>query len=120
MKFRSKFEKTVYNAIPAKHKRRTEYEPNDPVVRYTLSKRYIPDFVLPNGVLIECKGYYTSADRTKMLRIRKDNPSFDIRFVFQRANNKLTKSKNSKTYWQWCEQHGFLWSEESIPESWYR
>jgi hypothetical protein len=119
MRFRSKFEKTVYEAIPKRHKRRTEYEPNDTSIHYTLPKRYIPDFVLPNGIHVECKGYFQSGDRTKMLRVGKENPHLDIRFVFQRANNRLTKSKNSMMYWEWAEKHGFDWAEGKIPERWF-
>jgi len=117
-KFRSKFEKAVYEHAK-KHKRKVEYEPSCPSIYYTTTARYIPDFALPNGVLIESKGYFSSRDRRKMLQVARDNPELDIRFVFQRANNRLTKSPNSMTYAQWAERHGFKWSEHSIPEDWY-
>lgn len=121
MKFRSKYEKRVWENLTNAQQRKVQYEPSDPVVRYHLPKHYIPDFVLPNGVMVECKGYFTSADRTKMLRVRKENPELDIRFLFQRANNRLTKSPNSSTYWQWAEQHGFEWDEgERIPAKWIK
>ena len=118
MRFRSKFEKAIYEHCE-KHKRTVEYEPTCPVVRYTTTATYLPDFKLPNGVLIECKGYFSPRDRRKMLQVARDNPDLDIRFVFQRANNRLTKSPNSMTYWQWCEKHSFMWSEGYIPEEWY-
>ena len=121
MKFRSKYEKAIYGDIPAKYKRRVEYEPSDPTMRYTLPKRYIPDFDLGNGVYVEAKGYFKSADRTKMLRVRKENPGVDLRFLFQRANNRLTKSPNSMMYWEWAEKHSFEWSEGTkIPKEWFR
>ena len=94
MKFRSKFEKSVYEAL-GKLKKSVDYEPQDAVIRYVTPSRYIPDFRLPNGIYIECKGYFDARARGKMRRVRKDNPSLDIRFVFQRANNRITKSKNS-------------------------
>lgn len=118
MKFRSKFEKAVYDHCE-KHKRTVEYEPACPVVRYTTTATYLPDFKLPNGILIECKGYFSPRDRRKMLQVKRDNPALDIRFVFQRANNRLTKSPNSMMYWQWAEKHGFMWTEDYIPEEWY-
>lgn len=97
-----------------------EHEPSEPKIYYQLTKRYIPDFVLPNGIIVEAKGWFDSKDRTKMVAIKKQNPHLDIRFLFQRANNQLTKSKNSLMYWQWCEKHGFPWSEgETIPKEWY-
>lgn len=121
MKFRSKYEKRVWGNLAKRDQKRVRYEPDDPVVRYHLPKRYIPDFVLPNGVLVECKGYFKSADRTKMLRVRKENPQLDIRFLFQRANNRLTKSPNSMMYWQWAEKHGFIWADgEKIPKEWFK
>ncbi len=117
-KFRSKFEKAVYEHAK-EHQRTVEYEPAKPLVYYTTTARYIPDFALPNGTLIECKGYFSARDRRKMLQVARDNPCLDIRFVFQRVNNRLTKSPNSMTYGQWCDKHGFQWSEHSIPEEWY-
>lgn len=118
LKFRSKFEKAVYEHAK-EHKRKLEYEPASPVVTYVTPAVYRPDFRLPNGIYIECKGFFSPRDRRKMLQVAKDNPVLDIRFVFQRANNRLTKSKNSMMYWQWAEKHGFLWSEGTIPEAWY-
>ena len=121
MKFRSKYEKRVWENLSKTNQKRTVYEPSDPVIRYHLPKCYIPDFLLPNGIMVECKGYFKPADRTKMLRVRKENPEFDIRFLFQRANNRLTKSPNSLAYWQWAEKHGFLWDEgERIPTKWLK
>ena len=118
MKFRSKFEKRVYEN---RGKRKLDYEPSSPSIVYTTSARYIPDFAIPGtGVLVECKGYLTPRDRAKMLAVKRQNQQLDIRFLFQRANNRLTKSKNSLMYWQWAEKHGFPWSEgDEIPEEWY-
>lgn len=118
MKFRSKFEKELYSNA-RKRKKKLEYEPDNPRVTYTTSNRYIPDFVLPNGIIVEAKGYFKAKDRTKMLNVARNNPSLDIRFVFQRANNRLTKSPNSMMYWQWAEKHGFDWAEGYIPDAWW-
>lgn len=121
MKFRSKFEKSVYeHAI--QHKRKLAFEPADTLVYYVKPARkcrYIPDFVLPNGVIVETKGRLTQPDRAKMLQVATDNPQLDIRFVFQRASNRITRSRNSLTYWEWAERHGFRWSEGSIPQEWW-
>ncbi|MAZ33848.1 MAG: putative endonuclease I [Prokaryotic dsDNA virus sp.] len=120
LKFRSKFEKKIWNNAK-KSKRKIEYEPQDSHLSYTLSRKYIPDFRLPNGILVEAKGRFTSQDRTKMLRVQLENPGLDIRLLFQRANNRLTKSPNSLMYWQWAERHGFEWAEgETIPAQWWK
>jgi hypothetical protein len=117
MKFRSKFEKRVSENAGD---RELVYEPQEPVVNYNTPSRYIPDFRLPNGVLVECKGYFDSRSRGKMLRVKKQNKHLDIRLLFQRANNRITKSQNSMMYWEWAEKHGFPWAEgDTIPEEWY-
>ena len=78
---------------------------------------YTPDFVIPNGVIIEGKGRFKSEDRSKHLLIKEQHPELDIRFVFSNSNSKL--NKNSKTtYASWCEKHGFLYSDKVIPKSW--
>lgn len=98
-----------------------EYEPKDGKVTYKVERTasYLPDFVLFNGVILEVKGYLTPADRAKYIRIKQSNPGIDIRFVFDRATNKLNKT-SSTTYSQWAEKHGFLWCEKIIPPNWYR
>lgn len=115
MKFRSKFEKRVYENTDVK----MAYEEKGSVLYYNTPASYTPDFILPNGILIECKGYFDSRSRGKMIRVKKQNPDKDIRFVFQRASNRLTKSPNSMTYGEWADKHGFPWHEgDYVPERW--
>lgn len=78
---------------------------------------YLVDFELPNGIIIETKGYMSSADRSKHLLIKEQHPHLDIRFVFSNARNKLNKRSNT-TYGEWATKHGFQWAEKTIPESW--
>lgn len=119
MKFRSKFEKRIWENAE-NDGRKLDYEPQKPVVSYHTTARYIPDFRLSNGVLVESKGYFNSRDRGKMLRVKKQNPGLDLRILFQRAHNRITKSPNSLTYAAWAEKHGFIWAEgDTIPEEWY-
>jgi len=114
-RYRSGYEERVALANPE-----AAHEPSEPVVKYTLTKRYIPDFVLDNGIIVEAKGYFESKDRTKMIAVKRQNPHLDIRFLFQKANNRITKSSNSRMYWQWCEDNGFPWSEgTAIPREWF-
>ena len=44
---------------------------------------YTPDFVLPNGIIIETKGRFTADDRRKHAFIKLQHPKLDIRFVFE-------------------------------------
>lgn len=80
-------------------------------------RKYTPDLVLPNGIIIETKGRFVATDRRKHLEIQKQHPELDIRFVFSNANNKLNKGSKT-TYAKWCEQKGFKWAEKVIPEEW--
>ena len=81
------------------------------------TRTYTPDFILPNGIIVETKGRFVAADRKKHLLIQKQFDYFDIRFVFQNARAKLFKGAKS-TYSQWCDKHGFLWAQGSIAEEW--
>lgn len=98
------------------------YEPKDGKVSYKVERTatYLPDFVLTaTGVILEVKGYMTSTDRAKYLRVKASNPDIDLRFVFDRASNKLNKTSKT-TYAEWAEKHGFLWCEKIIPPNWYK
>lgn len=79
--------------------------------------KYTPDFLLPNGIRIEAKGYFTAEDRRKMLQVKASNPFLDIRFIFGRATNKLNKLSPT-TYAKWADDHGFPWAEKVIPDAW--
>lgn len=78
---------------------------------------YCPDFVLPNGVIIEGKGIFDADDRKKHLLIRQQHPLLDIRFVFTSSKTKLYKGSPT-TYAAWCDKHGFLYSDKVIPKAW--
>lgn len=112
---RSGFESRVYsNALRQGH--RLVYEPKEGKLPYVLY--YLPDFILPNGIIVEAKGWFTPSDRTKMLRVKKSNPQLDIRFVFQRNNTLGNGSKT--TYLAWARRHGFkAIVGEEIPSDWF-
>ena len=52
-------------------------------------RKYTPDFVLSNGIIVETKGRFVSADRRKHQEIKKQFPDLDIRFVFSSSRQKL-------------------------------
>jgi len=89
-----------------------QYEVNE-------TRRYTPDFILPNGIIIETKGRFVAADRKKHLLIQQQHSHLDIRFVFSNSRAKLSKGAKS-TYAEWCEKHGFLYADKEIPEEWLR
>ncbi len=80
-------------------------------------RKYRPDFVLWNGIVIEGKGYLDSEDKQKMRAVKKQHPDLDIRFVFSRAANRLN-AKSQTTYAMWATKYGFPWAERTIPLSW--
>jgi len=82
-------------------------------------RTYTPDFVLPNGIIIESKGMFTAADRRKHLAVQKQHPDLDIRFVFENSRRKLRKGAKS-TYAEWCIKYNFLYYDRIIPEDWLR
>ena len=115
--FRSKFEERVYE--DSTHREMgAVYEPYK--IDYTvpeLTKRYIPDFILPNGICIECKGWFPLRDRKKMIFVRSSNPTLDIRFVFMDAGVRIRK-RSKTTLGDWATKSGFMWANETIPQSW--
>ncbi len=85
---------------------------------YVTTHQYKPDFILPNGAIIEAKGYFTGADRSKMLQVQKAHPDLKIYFMFSKAHQKLSKSSKT-TYASWCDRHGFEWVEGvEVPNHW--
>lgn len=79
--------------------------------------RYTPDFPLPNGIVVETKGRFVTADRQKHLLVQKQHPDIDIRFVFSRSKTRISKTSKT-TYAMWCEKHGFKYADRNIPASW--
>lgn len=116
MTFRSDLELRVYQA--AKRSRKTlEYEPG--FIPYIIKGNYLPDFILPNGIVIEAKGRLDAGTCRKMRCVKASNPDLDIRFVFQDARQKLNK-RSKLRYWEWAERYGFQWAEGTIPLAWWK
>ena len=91
-------------------------------IKYTKPESYhtyTPDFVLPNGIIIETKGMFTTDDRRKHLAIKRQHPKLDIRFVFENGRRKLRKGAKS-TYEIWCDRYGFECYDRIVPESWLK
>ncbi len=87
---------------------------------YTVPARqstYTPDFLLPNGILVETKGRFPSSDRKKHLILKDEHPDLDLRFVFARPFNTLSKQSKT-TYAEWASKHGFIWANKLIPIEW--
>lgn len=84
----------------------------------TQERTYTPDFLLPNGIFIETKGVFDSADRKKHLLIKEQyGDKYDIRFVFWNANQVIYKGSKT-THAMWCKKYGFKYAHKQIPSDW--
>ena len=114
-KFRSQLEKRVATLLTTLG---VSYEYESNKIPYTIQHNYTPDFVLPNHVYLEAKGYWAAEDRRKILAVKKDNPDIDLRMVFQSPYNKISK-RSKTTYAQWCDKHEIPWTAyHDVPLDW--
>jgi hypothetical protein len=113
-KYRSGFEQTLANQL---QRSGVAFEYETIKLEYQKVATYTPDFILPNGIIIEAKGLWTVEDRTKHLLVREQHPHLDIRLVFMNAFNKIRKGSNT-TYARWCEKKNILYANKQIPKQW--
>ena len=117
--YRSGLEETTSEHLKAKG---IEFKYEELVIVYNepaKTRKYTPDFELPNGIIIETKGRFLTADRQKHLLVKQQNPQLDIRFVFSNAKAKLSKISKT-TYADWCIKNKFLYANKEIPDEWLR
>ena len=114
-KFRSGLEKKVADLMDNLG---VSYEYESTIVPYVIQHNYTPDFLLPSGIFLECKGYWDPEDRRKIKAVKTQNPELDLRMVFQTPYNKISK-RSKTTYAMWCDKHDIPWCEfHSIPIEW--
>ena len=95
-----------------------DYEYESKSFPYTIQHLYTPDFILPNGVILETKGYWRPEDRRKVKQVITENPGIDLRIVFQDPYKKISK-KSKTTYSKWCSRYGIKWCAfHAIPIDW--
>ena len=118
MAFRSGLEEKVADLLVTLG---VDYEYEETSYPYTIQHSYTPDFVLPdNGVILEVKGYWDPPSRRKIRQVIKDNPTIDLRMVFQDPYKRISK-KSKTTYAKWCERYGILWcAAHCIPVDWLK
>lgn len=119
--WRSGLEKAVAASLS---NRGVSYEYEQHKLKYLVPERqatYTPDFYVTTKsgklIIIETKGRFVTADRQKMLLVKEQHPTLDIRLVFSNPNSRISK-KSKTTYAAWCDKHGFQWAAKDIPESW--
>ena len=112
-RYRSDLEGLVADQLE-KQRVKFVFEPSR--IEYEVLKRYTPDFLLPNGILIEVKGWFKAEDQRKHKLIKAQHPELDIRFVFQRLRTKVQGGRF--TCEEWCIKYNFLYAESIVPNSW--
>ena len=83
-----------------------------------IPRSYTPDFVLGNGTVLEVKGYFDQEDRRLIKLFKEQHSDVDIRMVFQKPHQKLTKT-GRMTYATWCDRYNVPWCQgPEIPKDW--
>lgn len=78
---------------------------------------YRPDFILPNGIIVEAKGLFPTDDRQKHKFLKALHPNLDVRFVFSRSAAPIN-SGSPTTLSMWCDRYGHQCADKLIPASW--
>ena len=114
--FRSQFEADVSRSLPDDAAR---YEAVRIPYTVTTTRHYTPDWLLPRqAIVLEAKGRFTLEDRNKMLMVKAQYPKLDIRLIFQRLSQKVTKTM---TVQDWCDKHGFPCCKgPAVPDAWLK
>lgn len=115
--YRSGLEATLAAALTAAGVPVSFEQHRIPYTQPEKARNYTPDFVLPNGIVIESKGLFSQEDRAKMQWVRDQHPGLDIRLVFSNAKAKLRKGSPT-TYAMWADKEGFPWAHKVIPAEW--
>ena len=121
---RSKIEDDIAKQIK-KEKLKLGYEEcRIPYMVPATDHHYIPDFGNEKTIIIEAKGRFLPEDRRMHLFLKKQRPDLDIRFIFTKADKRLSKKKRKDgtnfTCGDWCRKHGFKFAERIIPEAWIK
>jgi hypothetical protein len=107
--FKSKLEERVWLRLKEEFPS-TKYEPDKfKYLQPEVTRTYTPDFRTGRRkIYLEAKGKLDLDTRKKMLWFKESNPDIRIIFLFQNADNKLTK-RSKTTYGEWATANGFEW-----------
>jgi len=117
--FRSKFEYIVNKQLMDAGIR-FDYEGSNNTIYYVRPvevRRYVSDFLLENGIIVEAKGFFDAQDRKKHMLIKEQYPQLDIRILFMNSNTKLSK-RSRTSYGEWCDKVGITYADKVVPDSW--
>ena len=116
-RFRSGLEEAVAHQIASRNFPVIYEETTVDYVWPARPSKYTPDFQI-GSIHIEAKGLFSVQDRHKMILVKQQHPSMDIRFVFSNADAPIYKGSPTR-YRDWAEKHGFAWCNRTIPDDWF-
>ena len=117
--YKSGFEEAIQKHLRSQGCK-AKYEPfKIPYIIPISQHTYTPDFVLPNGIIIETKGRWDLESRKKHELILKQHPHLDLRFVFSNSNNRIRKGSKTR-YADICNRLGILYADKFVPEAWIK
>jgi len=110
--YRSQLEQMVHFALGDEW----DYEPHQ--MEYSIPRKYTPDFVYKDQILVEVKGFFREGDTQKYRAIKEqcwsDGKTFVM--VLMTPNKKVRKGAHL-TMAQWCEKNSIPWFDlETIHE----
>lgn len=82
-------------------------------------RKYTPDILLPNGIVVEVKGRWVTSDRQKIAMVKQQYPDMDLRMVFSNSKAKISKASKT-TYGAYCEKLGIPYADKMIPDEWIK
>lgn len=101
-------------------KRGIPYKYEELTLTYTQpekQRKYTPDIVLENGIVVEIKGRWVTADRHKIALVKQQYPEMDLRMVFSNSKAKISKASKT-TYADYCDKLGIPFADKMIPDEW--
>lgn len=116
--FRSGLEDTVSTGLIKRGVSDFTYEKH--TLKYLVPSRiarYTPDFVLPNGIVVETKGLWPPEDRQKIELVVKQFPDLELRMVFSNHNRPIQPGSKT-TYAAVCNKLGIKYASKDIPSEW--
>jgi hypothetical protein len=115
--YRSGLESTIAAALLAVGVVALYEQVRIPFTQPAKSRTYTPDFLLPNGIIVETKGIWDASDRQKHALVKAQHPDLDIRLVFSSAKAKIAKG-SSTTYAACADKLGIPWADKKVPPEW--
>ena len=121
---RSQFEFNIYKLLKTKLPRGADLGYETEKLTYTLTKDYIPDFIVTTRsgakIYVEAKGLGRAFDydaRNKLVAIKEQYPDLDLRLVFM-ADRPISKGAKMRTS-DWALKYGYTFAINTIPDEWF-